>query len=112
MGETSVYQEDITPEALIEWCELSGERVGILIDVREDLEWQYYHLDEAKHIPMQTIPARMQELPQEEPIYVLCAHGVRSAAVCEYLKRQGFENTVNVLGGISAVSRLKGFRYD
>ena len=89
--------------------QLSDARI---IDVREQEEWDYYHIEPAVHIPMQTIPARIAELPEDKTIYVLCAHGVRSRMVCEYLLERGFENVVNVEGGIAAVAASRGFAYD
>ncbi|OXM88098.1 rhodanese-like domain-containing protein [Paenibacillus rigui] len=85
---------------------------ALIIDVREQMEWDYYHLEEATLLPMSTIPARMSELPADRKLYIVCAHGVRSANVCYYLKHQGYEDVVNVEGGMAAVAALKGFQYD
>ncbi|UUZ79487.1 rhodanese-like domain-containing protein [Paenibacillus sp. P26] len=89
--------------------ELEGAK---LIDVREPAEWDYYHLDELELLPMNTIPSRLEESPRDRPIYVVCAHGVRSAHVCAYLKHHGFEEVVNVEGGMAALAQLGGFQYD
>jgi rhodanese-related sulfurtransferase len=43
--------------------------------------------------------------PQVETL-VLCHHGMRSAQMCAWLVRQGFENVKNILGGIAAYSEL------
>lgn len=85
---------------------------SLIIDVREPMEWDYYHLDEATLIPMNTIPARRNELPTDKTLYIVCAHGVRSANVCYYLRQQGYDNVVNVEGGMAAVAMLRGFQYD
>ncbi|WP_079910718.1 rhodanese-like domain-containing protein [Paenibacillus sp. 32352] len=104
--------EMIDPKAFVE--KLNQREMGdsIIIDVREPMEWEYYHLDEAKLIPMNTIPARLSELPTDRKLYIVCAHGVRSANVCYYLKQQGYDNVVNVEGGMAAVAMLRGFQYD
>jgi rhodanese-related sulfurtransferase len=105
--------EEILPNQFLKWLEEHKVEVqGTVIDVREDYEWDYYHLEGTEWMPMQTIPARMDELPKEEPLYVICAHGIRSASVCDYLIRAGFTNSINVIGGMAAVSALKGFQYD
>jgi rhodanese-related sulfurtransferase len=83
-----------------------------IIDVRELPEWHYYHLEGTGHIPMNTIPERMRELPRDETLYIICAHGVRSAAVCDYMLQQGFTQIKNVEGGMSAIAALRGFSYD
>ncbi|MGG1551743.1 rhodanese-like domain-containing protein [Paenibacillus ferrarius] len=87
------------------------DHVGI-IDVREQHEWEFYHLEEAKLVPMGQIPYRMGELPENKPIYVVCAHGVRSYRVAEYLLENGFEDVINVDGGMAALALLRGFQYD
>jgi rhodanese-related sulfurtransferase len=83
-----------------------------IIDVREQAEWEYYHLDEAVLIPMNTIPARLEEIPDDRDVYIVCAHGVRSQTVCRYLEQQGRSNAVNVIGGMAAVGAVRGFQYD
>jgi rhodanese-related sulfurtransferase len=83
-----------------------------IIDVREEGEWDYYHLEEAVHFPMNTIPERLNDLSKDQTLYIICAHGVRSAAVCQYLFQHGFSNVTNVEGGMAAVAELRGFAYD
>jgi rhodanese-related sulfurtransferase len=83
-----------------------------IIDVREEEEWEYYHMDEAVLIPMNTIPARLDDIPDDRDVYIVCAHGVRSQYVCRYLEQQGRGNAVNVIGGMAAVGAVRGFQYD
>ncbi|MBO9606417.1 MAG: rhodanese-like domain-containing protein [Paenibacillaceae bacterium] len=104
--------EQIDPETFHKRLTNGELREAAIIDVREAEEWSYYHLEGTIHFPMQTIPGRLHELPDGVPLYVLCAHGVRSAMVCDYLRRQGFGNAVNVEGGMAAVAALNGFAYD
>jgi rhodanese-related sulfurtransferase len=104
--------QTIEPELFIKKMKEEGVADSLVIDVREQMEWDYYHLEDTEHMPMNTIPARLEELPVDKPIYVLCAHGVRSAAVCQYLARNGRDNAINVEGGMAAVSQLLGFQYD
>jgi rhodanese-related sulfurtransferase len=85
---------------------------SLIIDVREPEEWEYYHLEHSKLMPMNTIPSRITELSGDKTIYVICAHGVRSAMVCDYLLQHGLTDIVNVKGGMAAVAALRGFQYD
>lgn len=85
---------------------------SLVIDVRELQEWHYYHLEGTVHQPMRTIPETWQELPADRDIYVICAHGVRSAMVVDFLHNQGLTRAINVAGGMAAVSGLLGFEYD
>ncbi|OMF35194.1 sulfurtransferase [Paenibacillus sp. FSL H8-0548] len=104
--------QEMTPEALLEHIE-NGEIDGNqVIDVREAFEWDFYHMDASILIPMNTIPTRLGEIDDSKPIYIVCAHGVRSAAVCQYLEEQGYSSLHNVTGGMAAIASLKGFQYD
>lgn len=73
----------------------------ILLDVREDDEWQRGHAPGALHIPMGDVPARIQEIDMEKPLYVICHAGGRSMRVAQYLQRNGYE-PANVDGGMLA----------
>jgi len=77
----------------------------VILDVREPHELDLAHVEGALHIPMQTIPNRIEELPREAPLAVMCHHGARSMAVVNYLRKAGFANAFNVTGGIDAWSR-------
>ena len=73
----------------------------VLLDVREDDEWQQGHAPGAQHIPMGDIPARMAEVDTAARLYVICHSGGRSQRVAQYLAHQGYQ-AVNVTGGMSA----------
>jgi rhodanese-related sulfurtransferase len=75
----------------------------ILLDVREDDEWQRGHAEGARHIPMGDVPARMGELDSDATLYVVCHAGGRSMRVAQYLARNGFD-PINVTGGMLAWS--------
>jgi len=74
----------------------------LLIDVREPFELDICRIAEAEPIPMRQIPGRLDALPRERRLLVLCHHGGRSLRVTEYLRAQGFERVSNVAGGIDA----------
>jgi rhodanese-related sulfurtransferase len=75
---------------------------ALLLDVREEWEWNEQHIAGALHIPMQQVPARLAEIPEDRDVYVYCKMGGRSARVVDYLLRQGRERVVNLAGGIDA----------
>lgn len=104
---------DISPEDFLRFYEDEEKRKdALVVDVREPFEWDYYHLDSSTLMPVETIPSRLDELPKEGTVYIICAHGVRSDMVCRYLRQRGFGNVVNVEGGMAAVAELRGFQYD
>ena len=72
-----------------------------ILDVREDDEWQAGHIDGATHIPLTEVPQRLGDLPDGDPIYVVCRSGGRSSRATEFLNANGIE-AVNVDGGMKA----------
>jgi len=76
----------------------------IIIDVREQNEINYVSLKEAKHIRMGEIPSRINEIPLDKEIGVLCHHGNRSGQVTRFLRQKGI-NAVNIQGGIEFWAR-------
>ena len=75
---------------------------GVLVDVREDFEWRTGHAADAVHIPLMELPARLDELPRDTPVYLICATGNRSGRAAEFLGQNGFERPINVRGGTVA----------
>jgi len=76
----------------------------VLLDVREPWEWSVAQLESCLSIPMGEVPVRVEEIPRDVPVYVMCHGGVRSGRVVEFLREQGRENVRNVRGGIAAWS--------
>jgi rhodanese-related sulfurtransferase len=74
---------------------------GTLLDVRELDEWQAGHAPEALHIPMSELAGRLDDLPADKDVYVICRSGGRSARVTAYLNGNGWEAT-NVDGGMQS----------
>jgi rhodanese-related sulfurtransferase len=72
---------------------------AVVLDVREDDEWVHGHIDGALHIPMGDVPARLDELPEVDMLYVTCRVGGRSARVAAWLNQNGFD-AVNMAGGM------------
>ena len=71
-----------------------------LIDVREPGEWDAGHAPGAYHLPMMELPGRVAEVPTDREVVVVCRVGGRSAQVVAYLRAQGFDNVVNLDGGM------------
>jgi rhodanese-related sulfurtransferase len=73
----------------------------VLLDVREDDEWQRGHAEGAVHIPMGDVPARVDEIDPDAQLFVVCHLGGRSARVAQYLAQNGYA-PINVSGGMQA----------
>lgn len=76
---------------------------GLLLDVREDDEWTAGHAPDARHVPMSQLAGRLAEVPEADPLYVICRSGARSARVVAFLSQQGV-SAVNVTGGMQSWS--------
>ena len=98
-----VQEQTVTPEQVSERI-ARGEEV-VLIDVREPYEWNVGHIESAQHIPMQQIPRRLDEIPREAEVIMICRSGSRSAQVQHYLQQQGFTNVKNLVGGMQRWAR-------
>ena len=83
---------------------LSDPNPPLLIDVREMDEYAVCRIEGARFIPMNTVPMRLAEIPQDVPVLVQCHHGGRSMKVTHFLRSKGYTRVSNVKGGIDAWS--------
>ncbi|UTH75904.1 rhodanese-like domain-containing protein [Chromobacterium sp. IIBBL 290-4] len=95
---------EITAPALAAQLANADAKRPLLLDVREDWEYQLARIEGSVHIPMNLIPIRMNELPDDAEIVAICHHGMRSAQVALFLQNAGFEQVINLKGGIDAWS--------
>jgi rhodanese-related sulfurtransferase len=79
----------------------SGESLAVL-DVREPWELHICRLPDSLAVPLAALPGHLGELPRDGALVVLCHHGVRSAHAVEWLRANGFDNAVNLDGGLDA----------
>ena len=77
-----------------------------ILDVREDTERDHAHIKGTIHMKLSEIAERYKELDKERNVFVMCHTGTRSQTVVKWLKKQGYNNAVNVLGGIDAWAAL------
>lgn len=81
--------------------ELHGRTDGIVVDVREPDEFATGHAPRAVNIPLQQLGDRVNELPSDGPVYLICQAGGRSSRATQALGELGLD-AVNVEGGTSA----------
>jgi rhodanese-related sulfurtransferase len=95
---------EIAPEELKSLLEINSDIV--VLDCREQWEFETARIENSRHIPMNDIPARFnEELDAEAHIVVVCHHGVRSMNVTAWLRQQGFEKVQSLRGGIDRWAR-------
>ncbi len=77
----------------------------VLLDVREQWEYDVGHIGGSLHIPMPDVGRARELLDKERQTVVICHHGMRSYQVGAYLERSGFGVVFNLDGGVDAWSR-------
>lgn len=98
--------KDITVEELKSRIE-SNDQLFIL-DVREEWEYDEAHIEGARNFSVYAIPEKHNELNdwKENEIIIHCKSGKRSKTAQQLLTDNGFKNTINLLGGFDAWSKL------
>lgn len=74
---------------------------ALLVDVREQGEWDAGHVPKAKHLPLRGLHSSIHRLPQDRTIVVVCRSGNRSTRATRVLTKAGFD-AVNLSGGMAA----------
>ena len=92
----------ITPKELKTRLD-NGEQL-VLLDVREQWEFDLAKLNGSTLIPLGTLPNSIGNLNRDSEIIAICHHGMRSADATNFLIQQGFSNVKNLVGGIDAWS--------
>jgi len=82
--------------------ELENGLQTVLLDVRDKWEYDLCHIDGPINISLSEIMERKDELDKKPRTVVICHHGMRSTMAAEQLIAEGFEQIVNLEGGIDA----------
>jgi rhodanese-related sulfurtransferase/rubrerythrin len=92
----------MTQEAAKAFLDSHSVEEYILLDVRQDWEYEEFHLPGAKLIPLPELADQLDEIKRDKPTIVYCASGGRSAAAALLLSGQRFKEVYNLLGGVMA----------
>lgn len=84
------------------------ENEACLLDVRQPDEYHYRRIQGAQLIPLDSIESRASEIPKDRPVYVYCRSGNRSRQAVSRLEALGFNNLVNLEGGLQAYEKCGG----
>lgn len=93
-----------SPKQLKERLE-RADAAPLLLDVREPWEYAVCRIGGSTLVPMGQIPRAVEELDPDREIVVICHHGVRSRQVAFFLERAGFDNIINLDGGVDGWAR-------
>jgi hydroxyacylglutathione hydrolase len=91
----------VTVEDLARLMRESSDQVQLL-DVRRQAEWEEGHVDAALLKPLNQLARTMDELDPHRPVAVHCKGGYRSSIATSLLRRSGFRQVMNVIGGFDA----------
>ncbi|HMU44713.1 MAG TPA: MBL fold metallo-hydrolase [Chitinophagaceae bacterium] len=94
---------DIEPDELT--MDMPHDDKLVIVDVRRPTEFAEGHLKDAVNMPLNemTDPGIVAELEEDQNLYIHCAGGYRSVIASSILKKQGYHNLRNVLGGWSKI---------
>ena len=76
-----------------------------ILDVRNEPEWTGGVIEGAHLVPLMQLPDAMPDLRKDLTYYVHCAGGYRSMIACSLMKRNGFQNVINITGGMNQVKQ-------
>ncbi len=93
-----MYVKEIEPNELA--ALLQQNSPPVLIDVRTPGEIAAGALPGHIAMPLATLPLRMSEIPKTGQVIIYCRTGARSAQACMYLQQYGYDNVINLRGGI------------
>ncbi len=100
-----LFMQQIDPENLK--SKIESDNTPFMLDVRTPEEWEICHIEGSVLIPMNEIQSRLDEIPEDQEIVVICHHGIRSAQVLSALAHYfdyDLENLYNLRGGIDLYS--------
>ncbi|KLN64460.1 MULTISPECIES: thiosulfate sulfurtransferase GlpE [Vibrio] len=78
-----------------------------MVDIRDPQSFAVSHAINAFHLTNDTMVAFMEEVEFEQPVLVMCYHGISSQGAAQYLINQGFEQVYSVDGGFEAWQRAE-----
>jgi rhodanese-related sulfurtransferase len=84
--------------------QLINHKNALVLDVREQSEYDAGHILNSKLIPLGKLSERLGELEKyrERPVVLVCRSGQRSASACSMLGKKGFTQVLNLSGGVTA----------
>lgn len=86
-------------------AQLKARQAPLLLDVRPPAEQAAWHIEGSVNIPLAALPQRLGEVPRDQNIITICAHGVRSQQAAAFLVQHGYQACV-LEGGMAAWNRV------
>jgi rhodanese-related sulfurtransferase len=100
-GASDASASALPQEVTVEEAAKMRDEGALMIDVREQSEWDEYHMPGARLIPLAQLESRLSDLPKDQDIVVVCRSGNRSATGRDILLEAGFPRVTSMAGGMS-----------
>lgn len=101
-----MFVKEIDATELSELLANPGDKPLHLIDVRTPEEFAAGIIENGRLLPLNTLPLRLDEVPNDEQVIFYCRTGARSAQACMFMAQKGYSNVLNLRGGIVNWARV------
>jgi len=90
----------LTPGELVCWRDDATREAPLLVDVREPWEFNLCRIEGSLLVPLGELTRRVDELPRDRPLVMVCHTGRRSQSAAMFLEQSGFGDVRNLKGGV------------
>ncbi len=90
----------VTPDALA--MQMKSDKPPMVVDVRNDAEWNSARIEGSVHMPLIGLLDKVDSLPRDRELIILCATGNRSSTAASLLSQKGVTHVTDLAGGIEA----------
>jgi rhodanese-related sulfurtransferase len=91
----------LATEITVDQAAKMRDQGAFILDVREPSEWTQFHIPGATLIPLGELPNRLNEVPKDKDVVVVCRTGHRSAQGRDILLKSGFTKVTSMAGGVT-----------
>ncbi|OQY37130.1 MAG: hypothetical protein B6243_01305 [Anaerolineaceae bacterium 4572_5.2] len=100
--EAPAAAEALPPEIEVDEAYNLYQNGAFVLDIRTPGEWDEYHAPNTTLIPLDELEARVNEVPRDKQVVLVCRSGNRSQVARGILEQAGFDNTTSMRGGLKA----------
>lgn len=86
----------------------SHSQKSMIIDVRDPDEFEFQHIPDSVNIPLNDLQKKLNQIPRDQSVFVICQSGVRSQEACQKLDGLGFASILSIEGGVNAYKQAGG----
>lgn len=101
LSQDTTEQTRYPREVSVEEAVTKRDAGAFILDVRQPEEWNEFHIPDSTLIPLGELASRVEELPREQEIVVVCRSGNRSAQGRDILLAAGFTQVTSMAGGVT-----------